>query len=154
MLILLINGPNLGTLGTRRPEIYGTTTLTEIVQAVAARAGELGADVLAVQANAEGALIDFIEEHAAGADGIVINGGAFTHYGYALRDAIEASGLPTIEVHLSNVYAREPFRHTSVVAPIALGQITGLGWRGYVAAIDALIGILHERAGRTREHDG
>lgn len=150
MRILLLNGPNLGTLGARRPEVYGTLTLAEIVARFTARAAELGADVIATQANAEGALIDFIEEHARTADGMVINGGAFTHYSYAIRDAIEGSGLPTVEVHLSNVYAREPFRHTSVTAPVALGQISGLGWRGYIAALDALVGILRERDEKAR----
>ena len=146
MRILLINGPNLGTLGRRRPEIYGTLTLDEIVGRVRARAAELGAEIVATQANGEGALIDFLEEQARGADGLIYNSGAFTHYSYALRDAIEGSGLPAVEVHLSNVYAREQFRHTSVTAPVAVGLITGLGWRGYIAALDALVGILRERA--------
>ena len=146
MRILLMNGPNLGTLGRRRPEIYGTLTLDEIVARVRVRAAELGCEIVAVQANAEGALIDFLEEQARGAAGLIYNSGAFTHYSYALRDAIEGSGLPAVEVHLSNVYAREPFRHTSVTAPVAVGLITGLGWRGYIAALDALVGILRERA--------
>ena len=150
MRILLINGPNLNALGTRRPEIYGTTTLADIEARVRARAAEHGADLRACQSNHEGALVDFIQAEAAGADGIVMNPGAFTHYSYALRDAVEASELPLVEVHLSNVYAREPFRHTSVIAPVALGQVAGLGWRGYLAALDALVGILNERAASAR----
>jgi 3-dehydroquinate dehydratase-2 len=147
MRILLINGPNLNTLGTRRPEVYGTLTLDAIVARVRARAEALGAEIVATQANSEGALIDFIQQQSPQADGIIINPGAFTHYSYALRDAIEGCGLPAIEVHLSNIYAREPFRHRSVIAPVALGQISGLGWHGYVAALDALAAILRERAG-------
>lgn len=147
MRILLINGPNLNKLGTRRPEIYGTTTLADIEARVRARTAEHGAELITCQSNHEGALVDFIQTEAAGADGIVMNPGAFTHYSYALRDAVEASELPLVEVHLSNVYAREPFRHTSVIAPVALGQVAGLGWRGYLAALDALVGILNERAG-------
>lgn len=146
MRILVLNGPNLGTLGRRRPEIYGSLTLDAIVERVRQRAAELDVEIVAWQANGEGALIDFIEEHTQGADGLIYNAGAFTHYSYALRDAIEGSRLPAVEVHLSNVYAREPFRHETVTAPVAVGVITGLGWRGYVAALEALVGILRERA--------
>lgn len=145
MRILLINGPNLNTLGTRRPEVYGSTTLADIERAVKARAIELDAVVVAFQSNSEGALIDFMQAQAAGAHGIVMNPGAFTHYSYALRDAVEATGLPLVEVHISNIHAREPFRHTSVIAPVALGQIAGLGWRGYLAALETLVAILKER---------
>jgi len=145
MRILLINGPNLNRLGVRRPDVYGRTTLAEIEAAVRARAAEHCAEIVACQSNWEGALIDFIQEQADGAAGMIINPGAFTHYSYALRDALEAAGLPLVEVHLSNVYAREPFRHMSLIAPVALGQVTGLGWRGYVVALDGLVGILKER---------
>jgi len=143
--ILLINGPNLNTLGTRRPEVYGTTTLAQIEARVRERAAAHGAEIVAFQSNHEGALLDFIQQEAPAADGILINPGAFTHYSYALRDALEACERPIIEVHLSNIHARESFRHTSVIAPIALGQVAGLGWRGYLAALEALVGILDER---------
>jgi 3-dehydroquinate dehydratase-2 len=143
--ILLVNGPNLNMLGTRRPEVYGRTTLAHIEAAVKARASELAVELVPFQSNSEGALIDFMQEQAGGADGIVMNPGAFTHYSYALRDAVEATGLPLVEVHISNIHAREPFRHTSVIAPVALGQIAGLGWRGYLAALELLVAILNER---------
>ena len=145
MRILLVNGPNLNGLGARKPDVYGRTTLADIEAAVRARAVVHGAEVIAYQSNHEGALIDFIQEHAEGADGIIMNPGAFTHYSYALRDAVEAAELPLVEVHISNVYARDEFRHQSVIAPVALGQVAGLGWRGYVVALDALLDILEER---------
>ena len=145
MRILLINGPNLNLLGTRQPEIYGTTTLADIEAAVTERAARLGAEVRCFQSNHEGALIDFLQAEAGGADGVIINAGAFGHYSLALRDAFVATRLPVVDVHISNVYAREPFRHTSVIADIALGQVSGLGWRGYLAATEALIEIVKER---------
>ncbi len=145
MRILLINGPNLNRLGTRRPEVYGTTTLAQIEARVRERAATHGAEIVAFQSNHEGALLDFIQREAPAADGILINPGAFTHYSIALRDALEACERPLIEVHLSNIHARESFRHSSVIAPIALGQVAGLGWRGYLAALDALLGMLEER---------
>jgi 3-dehydroquinate dehydratase-2 len=145
MRILLIHGPNLNTLGTRRPDVYGRRTLADIENAVRERGAALGVEVVAFQSNHEGALIDFIQQQTAAADGIVMNPGAFTHYSIALRDAVEGCGLPLVEVHISNVYAREPFRHTSVIAPVALGQVAGLGLHGYLAALDALVGILRER---------
>jgi 3-dehydroquinate dehydratase-2 len=145
MRILLINGPNLNTLGVRRPEIYGAHTLAGIEAMVRERATALGAELTAFQSNHEGALIDFIQAEAGSADGIIMNPGAFTHYSIALRDAVEGSGLPLVEVHISNIHAREQFRHTSVIAPIALGQVAGLGRHGYLAALDALVAILRER---------
>ncbi|MBI4497710.1 MAG: type II 3-dehydroquinate dehydratase [Chloroflexi bacterium] len=144
MRILLINGPNLNTLGQRQPAIYGRTTLPEIVERVAARGRELGVEVRDFQSNHEGALIDFLQQEAGQADGIIINPGAFTHSSIALRDALEATDRPIIEVHLSNIYRREEFRHRSVIAAVARGQITGLGWRGYLAALEGLVGILRE----------
>ncbi len=145
MRILLINGPNLNLLGTRQPEVYGSTTLGDIVGRVTARAKELGAEIEAFQSNVEGEIVAFIQKNAPSADGVIINAGALTHYSLAVRDAFESVQKPFIEVHISNIYAREEFRHHSVFADIAVGQITGLGWRGYIAALDALVGILKEK---------
>ena len=145
MRILLINGPNLNLLGTRNPEVYGSTTLQNIIDRVTQRGEQLGAEIVAFQSNSEGAIIDFIQANAPGADGILINAGAFTHYSLAIRDAFEAVEKPFVEVHISNVHAREEFRHHSVLADIAVAQVAGLGWRGYIAALDSLVGILRER---------
>ena len=145
MRILLINGPNLNLLGTRNPEVYGRTTLQDIVDRVTQRGEQLGAEIVAFQSNSEGAIIDFIQANAPGADGILINARAFTHYSLAIRDAFEAVEKPFVEVHISNVHAREEFRHHSVLADIAVAQVAGLGWRGYIAALDSLVGILKER---------
>ena len=143
--ILVIHGPNLNLLGWREPEIYGKMTLDDINVRLAQAAEEEGAEVRAFQSNSEGALVDAIQEARTWADGIVINPGALTHYSYSLRDALAALKMPMIEVHLSNIYAREEFRHTSVVAPVVTGHIVGLGWRGYLAAVRAVIAILRER---------
>jgi 3-dehydroquinate dehydratase-2 len=143
--LLLINGPNLNTLGRRQPEIYGSTTLQQIEERVSRRAGELGVEIETFQSNVEGEIIDFIQRRAGEAAGALINAGAFTHYSLALRDAFEATGLPFIEVHISNIHAREEFRHHSVLADLAVGQVSGLGWRGYLAALEALVEILKER---------
>ena len=139
MRILLVNGPNLNRLGQRDPAVYGTTTLAEIEDAFATRAKERGADVVCFQSNAEGSIIDFLQgEIPNGVDGIVINPGALTHYGLSLRDALQDVGAPIVEVHLSNIHAREEFRRRSVIAPIARGQMTGFGWRAYMWALDFL----------------
>ena len=145
MRILLINGPNLNMLGQRQPEIYGSLTLHDIVDRVTARAKELGAEIVPFQSNSEGAIVDFIQANALAADGVIINAGALTHYGLSLRDAFESVQKPFVEVHISNIHAREEFRHHSVLADIAVAQIAGLGWRGYIEALDALIGILKDK---------
>jgi 3-dehydroquinate dehydratase-2 len=145
MRILLINGPNLNLLGTRQPEVYGSTTLDDIVDRVTGRAKELGVEIEAFQSNTEGEIVAFIQANARSADGIIINAGALTHYSLAVRDAFEAVQRPFVEVHISNIYAREEFRHHSVFADIAVGQVTGLGWRSYIAALEALVGILKDR---------
>jgi 3-dehydroquinate dehydratase-2 len=144
MRILLINGPNLNMLGTREPEVYGRDTLDEIVARVHSMAQELGAEVMALQSNHEGAIVDFIQQNQASADGIVINPGAFGHYSYAIRDAIGGSNLPAVEVHISNVHAREHFRDRLVLSGVCKGVITGLGWRGYLYALDLLVSMAKE----------
>jgi len=145
MRILLINGPNLNLLGQREPAIYGTVTLAEIEARLARRAQELGVELHTYQSNHEGALVDFLQEEGPRADGIIINPGALTHYGLSLRDALAACGRPIIEVHLSNIHSREPFRRRSLTAEVVQGVITGLGWRGYLAALDLLVAMLKEK---------
>jgi 3-dehydroquinate dehydratase-2 len=145
MKILLLNGPNLNMLGQREPDIYGTDTVDDIVERVQKRAAELGAEVLDLQSNHEGALIDFIQTHQVTADAIIINPGAFGHYSYAIRDAITGSRLPTYEVHISNVHARESFRETMVLSAVCKGVITGFGWRGYLYALEAAVAEIKDR---------
>ena len=144
MRVLLLNGPNLNMLGTREPEIYGRDTVDDIVARVTARGAELGVEVDACQSNHEGALIDFIQQNQESADAMIINPGAFGHYSYALRDAITGSSLPTIEVHISNVHARERFRERLVLSAVCKGVITGLGWRGYLYALESLVAAAKE----------
>lgn len=143
---MVVHGPNLNLLGTREVAIYGTQTLAQIDDRLRARAKEMGVEVASFQSNSEGALVDFIQSQWEGADGIIINPGALTHYGLSLRDALAATDLPIIEVHLSNIYSREDWRHLSVVAPVALGQISGLGWRGYLLALDGLVEWINEKS--------
>ncbi len=136
--IALLHGPNLNLLGQREPHIYGTATLDDYVAAVAAAAAERGHHVRALQTNHEGALVDAIHAARQDAQAIIINPGAFTHYAWAIHDALAAFDGPIIEVHISNPNAREPWRHTSVVAPVATGSITGLGIDGYLLAVLAI----------------
>lgn len=142
--VLVAHGPNLNTLGAREPAIYGRTTLAEINDRLIARGRELGAEVVAFQSNHEGALIDFLQAEAPAAHALIINAGGLTHTSVSLRDAVAGCGLPAVEVHLSQIAAREPFRHTSLIAPVCRGQITGLGWRGYLYALEALVALLRE----------
>jgi len=136
--LLLLNGPNLNLLGTRQPEIYGKTTLQDIETLAKERAASHGFELEPLQSNSEGRLVDALH-HARGRHvGVVLNAGAYTHTSVALRDAIASIDLPVVEVHLSNVHARESFRHQSLLAPVTLGQITGFGAQSYVLAIDAL----------------
>ena len=136
---LLINGPNLNLLGTRQPEIYGSETLPQLVTAVQAYGTEKGVEIRDFQSNGEGELVTAIHDARHWANGILINAGAYTHTSVALRDAIAGVDLPTVELHISNVHARESFRHHSYIAPVALGVIAGFGRNSYFLAVDALI---------------
>jgi 3-dehydroquinate dehydratase-2 len=133
--LLLVNGPNLNLLGTREPGIYGRETLADIVKSVRGSAAGSGCEIVDFQSNHEGAIIDFLHEHAPAADGLIINPGALTHSSIALRDAITGVGITTVEVHLSNIHKREPFRHHSMISDIAAGSIIGFGSYGYLMAL-------------------
>ena len=137
--ILVLHGPNLNLLGTREPEIYGSTTLDDINEMIAERAAEAGIETAFYQSNHEGDLVDAIQQANHKFDFIIFNAAAFTHYSIAIRDAIAAIDVPVIEVHISNIHQREEFRHTSVLAPVAMGQICGLGVESYLAALEAII---------------
>jgi len=136
MRVLVLNGPNLGSLGRREPEVYGTRTLADLEALLTARAAELDIQLHCLQSNHEGQLIDWIEREAMGTDAIIINPGALSHTSLALADALRGSGKPVIEVHISNVFAREPDRHRMVTAAAAKGVISGLGFDGYLAALN------------------
>lgn len=148
MKILVIHGPNLNMLGKREKSIYGEKTLQEIDALLKKEAKALSVDVVTFQSNHEGALVDFIQKQADSARGIIINPAALTHYGFSLLDALIDSKLPVVEVHLSNIYRREEWRTESIVAPIAEGQISGLGWRGYIAALQILVSKLKTKRSR------
>ena len=137
--VLVLHGPNLNLLGTREPEIYGSATLADINEMLKKRAEEAGIGIDFLQSNHEGVLVDAVQAARGQYDYIIFNAAAFTHYSIALRDAIAAVEVPVIEVHISNIHQREEFRHTSVLAPVALGQICGLGVASYMAALEAII---------------
>ena len=145
--ILVLHGPNLNLLGTREPEVYGHDTLASIDERLSVAAKERGASVECFQSNHEGALIDRVQSAIGVFDGILINPGGLTHTSVSLRDALAGASLPVVEVHLSNVFAREPFRHHSYVSGVAVGLVAGFGPRSYVLGIDALIGHLQELGG-------
>lgn len=137
--ILVLNGPNLNLLGTREPDVYGADTLADIMADLAAYGAERDAKITWQQSNAEGELIDALHAAMGSTDGVVFNPGAYTHTSVALRDAISAIGIPVVETHLSNVHAREPFRHTSMLAGVCLGVVAGFGRNSYFVALDALL---------------
>ena len=137
--VLLLNGPNLNLLGTREPEVYGHDTLDDIVGAVTTLAAEHDVEIRSVQSNVEGELIDALHDARRWADGVIFNPGAYTHTSVALRDAISAIGIPVVEVHLSNVHARESFRHRSMITAVCVGVIAGFGPKGYSLALAALL---------------
>ena len=139
MPILVVNGPNLNMLGQREPEIYGSTTLAQIEQRISARAAELGVLTTYFQSNSEGAILDYIQQSGPSSDGIIINAGALTHTSIALRDALATMSVRIVEVHISNIYSREEFRHTSMTASVSTGLITGLGPQGYLLALEFLV---------------
>lgn len=142
MKILILHGPNINLLGTREPEIYGSMTLNDINQKIIELGRELGAEVKCVQSNHEGALIDALQDAQTWASGVVFNPGGYTHTSIALRDAISAIGIPVIEAHLSNVYAREEFRHVSMISAVCRGKVIGFGWRSYELGLRGLVDII------------
>jgi 3-dehydroquinate dehydratase-2 len=142
----VLNGPNLNLLGRREPQIYGSTTLSDIERLVRERAEAAGLGITFRQSNHEGQLVDWIHEAGQQGAGVVINAGAYTHTSIALRDAISGAGAPTVEVHLSNVHAREGFRHRSLIAPVCIGVICGFGAASYLLGLDAVHRVLRERA--------
>jgi 3-dehydroquinate dehydratase II len=137
--VAVVNGPNIDLLGKREPGVYGVTTLAEIEARIRASAEDSGAVVQFFQSNSEGAIIDYLHQLEGQVEGLIINPAALTHYSIALRDALAYLSVPIVEVHLSNIYAREPFRHHSVTAAVSTGQISGLGWRGYLLALQWLL---------------
>jgi 3-dehydroquinate dehydratase-2 len=146
MKILLLHGPNLNLLGTREPGVYGSMTLDNINEKMVALGKELGAEIKCLQSNHEGALIDALHDARTWAGGVVFNPGGYTHTSVALRDAISAIVIPVIEVHLSNVYAREEFRHTSFVSAVCKGKVSGFGWRSYELGLRGLVNLINDAA--------
>jgi len=146
--ILVLHGPNLNLLGTREPGLYGTETLEGINSALARLAKDLGVSVECRQSNLEGELVTWIQESAGGFQGLVFNPAAYTHTSVALRDAVVAVGIPLVEVHLSNIHQREPFRHRSFLAPVAVGQISGFGMDSYLLGLRAIVAVLQQGPGR------
>ena len=142
MKILILHGPNLNLLGTREPEVYGSMTLDDINNQLIELGKELGVEVKSTQSNHEGALVDALHDARTWANGVVFNPGAYTHTSIALRDAISAIDIPVVEVHLSNVYAREEFRHVSMISAVCKGKITGFGWQSYMLGLRALVEML------------
>lgn len=145
MKILILHGPNLNLLGAREPEVYGSMTLNDINAKMIALGKELGLEVTCLQSNHEGALIDALHDARSWAGGVVFNPGGYTHTSVALRDAISAIVIPVIEVHLSNVYAREEFRHVSLISAVCKGKVTGFGWRSYELGLRGLVEIIREK---------
>ena len=142
--VLILNGPNLNLLGVREPQTYGSETLADIEEACIERAASLGLAIEFRQSNHEGQLVDWIQEARENSDGIIINAGGYTHTSVAIHDALRAAELPIIEVHISNIHGREHFRRRSVTAAVCRGLVAGLGWRGYVAALEAFVEIKRE----------
>lgn len=143
--ILLLHGPNLNLLGTREPGVYGSVTLEDINNRVVAAGAQRNVEVRPYQSNHEGALVDALHEARSWAGGVVFNPGAYTHTSVALRDAIAGTGLAVVEIHLSNVHAREEFRHKSLLAPVCVGQVSGFGWRSYLLGLEAILGYLEDK---------
>ena len=143
MKILLINGANLNMLGQREPEKYGTTTLKDIENSVISRARELGAEVDAWQSNHEGDIVDKIQAAEGSYDGILINAGGYTHTSVVIRDAIAATAIPTVEIHMTNIHAREEFRHTSLLSGVCVAQVVGFKELSYILALEGLVNYLH-----------
>ncbi len=145
MKILVLHGPNLNLLGAREPDVYGSLTLDDINNKLVELGNELGAEITCKQSNHEGALIDALQDARTWANGVVFNPGGYTHTSIALRDAISAIGIPVVEVHISNVYAREEFRHGSMISAVCKGKIVGLGWRSYTMGLRALTELLRDK---------